>query len=64
MKNNDIYKMLACQSYNPIKILLIEKKEYKELDNLSISTLPIFNDKYRFNDINFKFVNTYYNFKK
>ena len=59
MKNNDIYKMYSCLSYHDIDIRLIEKSEMDKLDNISITDLPKFIDRYKIEDVNLKYTQKY-----
>ena len=47
MKDRDIYKMNKVLEYNNIDLRLIEKNEFKNLDNLKLENLPIFKEYYK-----------------
>ncbi|MFW6226160.1 MAG: hypothetical protein ACOC3V_04325, partial [bacterium] len=55
LKDRDLRKMFLVLDNNPfIKIRILEKVLYKNISNISIDEIPLFNEKYSFANIDFQ----------
>jgi hypothetical protein len=61
LKDRDLYKMFLVLQENPdIKIRLLQKKLYKKIDKIKIEDIPIFNEIYSLDNVDFnKFKNVF-----